>query len=497
MNRHVTLFLLTIIIVKAIGVGMIPYKPGTDEAWQVQAAIRLANGDGLTSSMDDLALIALESDNDLSKSKYLLLTNWPPIYSILIAGFISLGFSSKIALSIINLLFYLLGLCGWLLVLKRFNIRPSLQICAIGLISGTMYRMTGTCMFVWSLFSYISYLILGLIEEPDNCKWGIVCLLTVVSIYTRYQMLSFIAIVPLFILIHRRDRSAIVSLFIYIIISFSSYVALKTYNAYNGFDLISSISPNLGVDIISLMKSLTIIIPSIIVGINLENVFFGNWLYVFGFFGSFVFVYLIIREKKSTGKLAVLASLALAVSVGQMMIVGSTVGWNAVLEIRYYMFFAPIMHILIAVLLDIFVKKDMKNTSSSKLVIVMMTSVILVFFANAIFDYAEKASKAKTFFKNKGKTHEMLHSIKSDGRELIVFTGMDDPHFLSSQLLYGAEFPVFRRFDILNKDEVYVSRGEMILVIVPDNVEWQSKISSKWKVDLLKTRHGYSIYHVF
>ena len=81
-----------------------------------------------------------------------------------------------------------------------------------------------------------------------------------------------------------------------------------------------------------------------------------------------------------------------------------------------------------------------------------------------------------------------------DNEKVVIFTGMYDTNALYKILLQDNKYPIFRRLDILNDDNVYLSGEEKIVLMVHDSIEWQDKLSYIWKPRLLDKNHNYSIY---
>jgi len=83
-----------------------PYVPGTDETYQIEAAIRILNGFGNTFSWT--------LDNDLSISNFSFQNAWPIGYSSLLASLLYIGLPLQNALKLLKISILLISIFTWL-----------------------------------------------------------------------------------------------------------------------------------------------------------------------------------------------------------------------------------------------------------------------------------------------------------------------------------------------------------------------------------------------
>jgi hypothetical protein len=118
-SRVLGIFLLSALLITVARV-LAPFEVGTDQSVQLEAAQRLTEGLGLTTTND-----ASHRGDDLSEAPapgYLV--QWPPGFSLVVAGFLLAGVPLLAALKIIYGTMTLLGWLGWALVASRLAREP-------------------------------------------------------------------------------------------------------------------------------------------------------------------------------------------------------------------------------------------------------------------------------------------------------------------------------------------------------------------------------------
>src|SRR4051794_26073011 len=68
------------------------YAPGIDESWMLQAGVRAAAGEGLTTAQ-------LDDWSDLARPRYAHLQYWPPLHSWIFAGLVTLTGTAESAMT--------------------------------------------------------------------------------------------------------------------------------------------------------------------------------------------------------------------------------------------------------------------------------------------------------------------------------------------------------------------------------------------------------------
>jgi hypothetical protein len=114
----------SVIVVSALFVTaartLAPFEVGKDQSTQLEAAQRLSAGSGLTTTNDVLP----RSFDIIEEPPPEYLTWWPPGFSLIVAAFLSLGFSLLVSLKIIYVTVTLIGWIGWAILVSHFLSRP-------------------------------------------------------------------------------------------------------------------------------------------------------------------------------------------------------------------------------------------------------------------------------------------------------------------------------------------------------------------------------------
>ena len=143
-----------IILPYSITVCINPYHPETDETWQLQAAYRIANGEGYTCSWNP--------PQDLSVPHYDYLTNWPPGYPLIIAGIMKAGISLEWAAKVIKICLLFFGFLFWTIISDKFLETLWTKSIFVACISVTaiFYAFSSTDIFLWAIFPLFITLII-------------------------------------------------------------------------------------------------------------------------------------------------------------------------------------------------------------------------------------------------------------------------------------------------------------------------------------------------
>lgn len=125
------------------------YISGTDEAWQLETAANIANGEGAVGNFSLLG--------DLSAPMSTLLVAWPVGYSLFIALFASLGIPVLVVAGIVKTCFLLFSWYTWFQIGKRYLQTPAIKICfaAFLLVLFLYLSYASTDLFVVGLFALI------------------------------------------------------------------------------------------------------------------------------------------------------------------------------------------------------------------------------------------------------------------------------------------------------------------------------------------------------
>ena len=122
-----------------------PLRPWPDQGWQLQAAIRHSQGLGLT-------IQGSVPSGDITRPAFRRLTYFPPLYSLLVSGFLRLGVSLGRTVKAINLTALLIGVAGWM-ALGRGRFRRFSTLALFGALlsaaGGALVPKGGTSDFVF------------------------------------------------------------------------------------------------------------------------------------------------------------------------------------------------------------------------------------------------------------------------------------------------------------------------------------------------------------
>lgn len=510
------LIVCILVVVQFVRFIVIPADPGFDGAWQLQAAMRLNNGDGLTASMDDLTLIRIgNGEYDLSSDKYNYLTNWPPMYSLLLSMMLMV-FSVPLSIGLIDLIFWVIGIVGWYRFIKANSDNGLMQSVFIAIVGCAALLTKQTSMFVWALFPYIIIATRSITMDLHMKRSMItIMVLCALLVSLRYQMLSFVLAIPLLVLLSKR-RSGKMLLLSIICVSPAVivYLLIVLLNKQHGIDLFTSVGifdiGRLHPDkLISIIRSIPFFLPNVVTGYSVAYMNNQEFKVIFAtivnsVYGIALYYYLKGKSIKDVNIIVVVTFGV--ISFLQLASQGDYRGYNVFILPRYWVYLNPLfIYIMIE---GIFIKsaKFLNAVIGRYRAFLAIIVVVMLLVTSSVFVQKSYAN-SKRYYDNYARYTQFLDEVveemsvtlrdDSDGEahpNVMVYVGMEDNANLSSILLHYNKYPVYRRLDILNHEEVYVSGNERILLMVPEETEWQSKISHKWKTELLQKRYNYCIY---
>lgn len=121
-NNSTTVFKIVIISALLITIGRIasPFEVGKDQSSQLEAAQRLVDGKGLTTT-NDVSPVSFDiTQNPQPKP----LTWWPPGFSLLMAGLLFTGLPLLVALKSVFAVMTIVGWLGWAILASHFLSQP-------------------------------------------------------------------------------------------------------------------------------------------------------------------------------------------------------------------------------------------------------------------------------------------------------------------------------------------------------------------------------------
>jgi hypothetical protein len=152
-----------------------PFEVGKDQALQLQAAIRLVDGRGLTCTYD----MRLPPEDISQPLPAQVLTWWPPTFSLLVAGLLKAGLGIAASLKLIYALVSIIGWIGWGAIATVFFGAP-LAIAGRRLPIGFLIAALAPVFFTLSwggtdiiLWAGIPYVVIGLYKSGQETRPGI------------------------------------------------------------------------------------------------------------------------------------------------------------------------------------------------------------------------------------------------------------------------------------------------------------------------------------
>lgn len=207
------------------------YLPGTDESYQLEAAVRLAGGQGYTAGWcwatgcsprpgaqlaDDQGMNA-PAKKDLSTPVFTRVVAWPIGYSLMVATFVKFGIPFGIAAKLLKLIALIATLSAWSHFANQFvrGFAARLMFCAFMGFFAVVCAESATDLMLLGLFAAISNLVLnGAFPTgagPSGIVWSpkvllLSGLLTGIAIALKYSALPFAVLVGAWILWSRRKE---------------------------------------------------------------------------------------------------------------------------------------------------------------------------------------------------------------------------------------------------------------------------------------------------
>jgi hypothetical protein len=152
-----------------------PFEVGKDQALQLEAAMRLVHGKGLTYTYDTKLAVYDISQAPAARA----LTWWPPIFSLVAAGLIKLNLPLSTALKLIYVPITMMGWIGWAIIAAAFLAAP-LRVAGkriplgfvIAAVSPIFFTLSwgGTDIILWAGIPYLILLLFkaSYTQEPNR-----------------------------------------------------------------------------------------------------------------------------------------------------------------------------------------------------------------------------------------------------------------------------------------------------------------------------------------
>lgn len=136
------------------------YTPGHDEAYQVEAALRLATGHDYEASWQE--------PKDLSTTSYTYLSAWPIGYSYALSILLSFGVPLAVAAKFLRLGGIAFVLVGWAIVSNRYLLNAqerAMYGAFLGFFSAICATPSPTDLFILGIFSVLAWLLLAYFDK--------------------------------------------------------------------------------------------------------------------------------------------------------------------------------------------------------------------------------------------------------------------------------------------------------------------------------------------
>ena len=472
-----------------------PYYPTVDEAWQVQAAVRLGEGKGYTASFDD-TLFQSENLIDLSNVNYCHLSGWPPGYSYFIA-LINLLFNNiNVSLRIVSLFFLIIGLLFWLKIgISIFNYSIKFIIfCFLLLISAPFLR--GTVLLQWSLFSIISYIV---IYKDFNIRNIIITnLLLSGLVLLRYQAIVIIpSVLILWLLIINTRFSLLnnskitITKIIYLCIPITLFVLLILWNKSNSNEISTIVTNKFHfnwmnfwiIDAISavLLDPFLYKYLSSYIGIPVSLTIIIS-VFVFLVFAILLIIYrkgLFKQRFFQWGAINILFLVLFLFIIDILFTKNQRNDWSFVGETRYYSYLYPLIYASIITLLSSFYNKfHLKISLIHKIFsVIILLSLLIILYLNKYNLNKNESKNLETISKE---LNVDLNKISKDYQTNNSIVVANQPY--ARILLSEGKYAVFRRIEeVLENDNVYFSRKSLIIIVIDSNdVVYLEKVKNRF-----------------
>lgn len=238
-NISTTVFKIVIISALLITIGRIasPFEVGKDQSTQLEAAQRLVDGKGLTTTNDVLPASLDITQNPQPKP----LTWWPPAFSLIMAALLFTGLPLLVALKSVFAFITVVGWLGWAILASHFLSQPltffgrsiplHYLIAALLPVFCTPW-WGGTDIFLWAGIPFFFFLLIKTGTERA-ARWAALAGLLFGAIYSiRYAgvFLGFTAFLIILLVNYPNIKRLITSSVSFVLSSLLFIVPITVYN---------------------------------------------------------------------------------------------------------------------------------------------------------------------------------------------------------------------------------------------------------------------------
>lgn len=456
------------------------YYPGTDETYQLQAAYRLAGGYGCTTSPVELVDLPL----DLSKRKYINLSNWPPGYSFVIAGLLKTKIPLEVCAKLFKLVCTILGFSLWVSLANKYRLKPifSLLFMAYLALLFFKYGSSPTDLFLWALMPLYASCLLS--EKGGYIRNafipGIIAGCMICFKYSAWIVLPLGIIWML--VVHRKNIvNAVVNIATYSVISLiailsSMMLSLKAPHAITNINLldISKIVELFHISWIpKTLKSLTITPLRIEDAIWKLSTLLGIANYQWVTYSISVViaiaVLLILYSAHKKGKidkrLLRFTLLTLVLQIGFLFFMRVYLEWNIsdplchwtpLEQARYFFPMLPLMFLCLLVCLS-----NIEFSGQTNKILETFTCLLLFFVISLSVIYSSRYNgKWYSYYQKRTK---LINTVKDNCRNAPVTIIAEKSYF--GMFLWEDMFQALRYMDALNLEKTFFSKPTHIFIV--------------------------------
>jgi hypothetical protein len=418
-----------------------PYFSNVDESLQLQAAIRLANGQGYTAT--------LIPQNDLSTPNYSYLIGWPIGYSFLLSILLKIGFSIEFSAKLIKGIVLIVGMVLWLKLFNSYAKNTLTKISCISLLGVISPRFASSCtdLMLWAIFPLLTLFMLSIKEvssETRDHKKQRTLILTAgviisVAIIMKYLGLVFLLIcLAWLIFVYRRKyRDLAINSFLLTILPFiTGFTIFYTNKLYAnsvgpvGDSINNHVNINFGL-LQTFDTILYIFIPPGFLSIVTSNLGWNPPIittHILSTFAIFVIGYVLYKICRAGCfreliRWFILAFALLFLFLGflSLFLWNYSNCWNFLIECRYYYFVSPF--ILFFVVEFLFSKVSQRGAR------ILAVSIVVMSMIGALSYSGYRKHKSELNYNSKFPILNEVQKVKSANNKTSVVVIADDTKY--------------------------------------------------------------------
>ena len=483
------------------------YVSCTDETYQLQAAYRLANGQGNTCFRSPPL--------DLSIIKYDYLVHWPPGYSLAIASLMKLGISLDAVTKLFKALTIILGIILWLKLSNEFITNTNLRVIFLTFICITFTHLSfsPTDLFLLAVFPFFSHLMLSVsINSRDYLipsKKELSCLIlssVIVSILIlmKYQSLVFIPIGILWLLIQNKRKltSAFIRIMFFCLPPSITYFTITYLNlrfggSFTDFHSNSILDVTLNCEwwlnamqgLLQALLAKPFFVDKIIsfliakTGLNINQNFLID---IFSLSFALLLIYIFYKQRKKNLEIREITNWFLVCLFGMLAFLGFlTIFYRdnfttiPLANTRYYSF---LISLLIIIILSFFQSYLQNITNHRKFYLKIFTIIIVVLAEVGIIGYSNyKNSQYILFNREKEIIRKQIDFVLSKYKDTPAMAVANNPYI--NMLLWEDYIHSYRKLD---NEGTFFGKPTLVFIIDKNLEASNIKVNSNNKISIAK-----------